>query len=61
MVGVLIIEPVTSEVIVAVILGVGVIDGVDEPTVDVVDDVVAVVGAVCTCIVMHCNGMVWYG
>ena len=51
---------ITSD-IVAVILGVGVIDGVDEPTVDVVDDVVAVVGAVCTCIVMHCKGMVWYG
>ena len=58
MVGVLIIEPVAVDILVALIL---LIDGVDEPTVDVVDDVVAVVGAVCTCIVMHCNGMVWYG
>ena len=58
MVGVLIIEPVAVDILVALIL---LIDGVDEPTVDVVDDVVAVVDAVCTCIVMHCNGMVWYG
>ena len=59
MVGVLIIEPVAVDILGAVILEVGVIDGVDEPAVDVVDDVViAVVSAVCTCIVMHCNGMV---